>query len=532
MKKVICIIRTSTKAQEIESQKTEIVEEAKKFGYKSNQIEVIGEQGASAIKLDDAYKANLKKVYEYINNSDVEAVFAWSIDRIGRNESVLMEFKNFLIEHNVNLIIKKPSLQLLNADGSVNHGIELAFTLFATMAKQEMEMKKERFARAVKRNRETMKFQGNRVLFGYMKDENNYVVPNEEEADKVRLMFELYATEKFTIGSLLKELRERNIVDWPKDRLAKTLRNTAYIGYTNNPKRRSVRKYIPIVSEELFNKVGEILTRNTKGGDRQYKHKYFGNKIVKCGECGHNYVVSGHLYACCVHTSHNTEGWKGTHCDNIACVKVSVMDGLLWNIAYSQHTEALMAQNSEDVAKYEEDIEVLTEKRKTAEKALAKVQSKKMKVQEGYEEGIYTAEQRKARFKAIDEDAASTRDQINRYDETIKYNKKMIKRLQNKDDEVARFNEINVDMFTMDDEKAMSEIVHTYIKQVDVYSITPRRENKIVVKLYKGDEFEFRYKPYSKTGCKMFLKMNDETREYHCEEIKRNDNKITHEATE
>lgn len=526
MKKVICIIRTSTKAQEIQTQREEVIAYAKTFGYKEKEIEVIGEQGASAIKLDEAYLENLNKVYDFISNNKVEAVYAWSIDRIGRDEEVLMQFKNFLIQHKVNLIIKNPSLQLLNADGSVNNGVELAFSLYATMSKQEMIIKKERFARAVQRNRETMKFQGNRVLFGYMKDENNYVVPNPAEVEKVRLMFELYATGKYTIGTLLKELRERGIVDWTKSRLAQTLRNTAYIGYTNNPKRRSVRKYIPIISEELFNKVGDMLTHNTKAADRQYKHHYFGNKIIKCGGCGRNYVVTGLLYACCVHSSQNTEGHRGITCDNIACVKTSVMDGLLWMVASDLHIRSLEAQNSEDMEEYHNAIEVLSEKRETALKQMLKIDDKKMKVQIGFEDGIYTVEQRKKRLEQISDEEKNLRNQINQYEEGIAYNKKLIKRLKNKDEEYERFAELVADVAYMDKEKEMSDIVHTYIKRVEVSSITPRRENKIVITLQNGHVTEYRYKPYSRTGCKVFQYTNGEYINFECAEVIRDNDTI------
>ena len=144
--KAICIIRTSTDRQHIEEQRAEVLQMARADGYADEDIEIIGKCGASAIKLDDAYMENLTQLYERIESGDVAVVYAWAIDRIGRDEVVLMQLKNTLASKKIQLKIKNPSLSLLNFDGSVNAGVELAFSLFATMAKQEMQQEKSTFS--------------------------------------------------------------------------------------------------------------------------------------------------------------------------------------------------------------------------------------------------------------------------------------------------------------------------------------------------------------------------------------------------
>ena len=99
MKKAIIIIRESTKAQEIDSQKQDIINYAIRDGYSLEEILIIGEAGASAIKLDETYLRNMQKVYDAIDNpnNSIECVYAWAIDRIGRNEEVLHKLKNYLV---------------------------------------------------------------------------------------------------------------------------------------------------------------------------------------------------------------------------------------------------------------------------------------------------------------------------------------------------------------------------------------------------------------------------------------------------
>ena len=109
MKKAIAIIRTSTEQQEIDSQKAEVLSLATAAGYTIDEIEVVGKKGASAINVDEAYRENLIDVYELIESEHIEAVFAWAIDRIGRQEEILMQLKNRLISKKIQLVIKNPS---------------------------------------------------------------------------------------------------------------------------------------------------------------------------------------------------------------------------------------------------------------------------------------------------------------------------------------------------------------------------------------------------------------------------------------
>ena len=49
-KKVIALIRTSTEKQEVESQKRELIEYILKDGINEDDIIIVGQKGASAIK--------------------------------------------------------------------------------------------------------------------------------------------------------------------------------------------------------------------------------------------------------------------------------------------------------------------------------------------------------------------------------------------------------------------------------------------------------------------------------------------------
>lgn len=261
MAKVILLVRVSTFKQEIEAQKRELQELAIADGWKQRDLIIIEGVGASAIKLNDIYLQEMEQLYKTIEENEIGAVYAWEISRIGRNEEILMKFKNFLIDHNVQLVVKNPSLRLLNADGSVNKGVELAFSLFATMSKQEMEIKQERFRRAKERNKAEGKYNGGRIKLGYKLDKNKYFIIDEEKAQVVRNVFEWFVNDGLSQKKIHEILLDMGIFQG-KDlfssrgkRIGELMRDKAYIGEGNYPR---------IVSDEIFEQANEKMANRHK----------------------------------------------------------------------------------------------------------------------------------------------------------------------------------------------------------------------------------------------------------------------------
>lgn len=276
MAKAILLVRVSTTKQEITTQTKELVDYAISDGYNKADLIIIEGVGASAIKLNDVYLAEIENLYNTIkNDSSINAVYVWEISRIGRNEEKLMQIKNFLIAHKVQLVIKNPSLRLLNNDGSVNNGVELAFSLFATMSKQEMEIKKDRFARAKARNKAEGKYNGGKIKLGYKLDSNKYFIIDEEKAQVVRQCFDWYLN-----GMSLKKIYDK-LVDMGiyssllnfstgGKRIGVLLKDKAYIGEGLYPQ---------IVDEVTFNKVQEMLSLLPKWHDS--KNIYYCKGLIK-----------------------------------------------------------------------------------------------------------------------------------------------------------------------------------------------------------------------------------------------------------
>ena len=89
--KDIILIRTSTLRQDVDEQLKETIEFQSSIS--KNETIVVGGKGASAIKLDEQYLYNINRVYNLIEEGDIECVYAWSVDRIGRNRNFLCSSK-------------------------------------------------------------------------------------------------------------------------------------------------------------------------------------------------------------------------------------------------------------------------------------------------------------------------------------------------------------------------------------------------------------------------------------------------------
>lgn len=503
MKKVIALIRTSTDRQDREEQKKEVIEVILSDGYYVEEIEVIGdEEGASAIKIDEQYMKNLNKVYSLIEDGSIECVYAWAVDRIGRTRTHLTNFREFLVNHKVQLVIKNPSLRLLDANGEEDGGVGLAFSLFCEMAVQEMKQKKARFKRGKKRNAEAGKFNGGTVPYGYELNEDGYYVPFKEEADNVKLAFELMASDRYSVATLTKELRERGVM--VNDRLityqftVALLKNTCYIGFRN--KYAFNKKYPRLVSDELFNRVKEVMANNNSSKGKTSQHYNFASLLIKCPVCGRNYIAShGKKYVCSAHNSPSIRRTMGQkECDNNLTIDLSHLDGLLWSIATGLHYEYIKGLDAQQKIDIEEQIRVLELKKNESAKLFAEIEERFERLETVYISG--RSRMTKAKYEtllsAIEADEKALSNEVAGYDEEINRLNNLLTGSDDKDEIRKWFddNYILTQLKAEENEKMMYDVVHKYITSVTLEPVTTPADLKTSGDFFKdGKKVNNRY---------------------------------------
>ena len=516
-KKVIALVRTSTIAQEVESQKKEVIDFIVKDGISRENIIVVGHAGASAIKVDDAYQANMNKVYSLIKEGNIASVYAWAIDRIGRNEEILMKFKNYLILNHVQLVIQNPSLRLLNNDGSVNSGVELAFSLFATMAKQEMEAKKARFARAKERNATQGRYNGGKIHYGYTVNADGKFEVNDEEAEVVKLIFDLYNSGEYSTTSLTKELQDRGYKMRNKPIslhfVTNMLKATAFIGYTvyNGVK----RIYPRIISDELFNEVQDRLTNNHKGDmSKQSKHTHLATKLIVCPDCGRHWFASNRSYYCIGHKYYgqNLQGYET--CANGDSISVEWVDIAAWHVAKSCEMDYIYNFTESKAEEAASQIEVNNQKIATLKARISKVEDKKKRIALMFINDEINEKEQAEQSEKLKTDIADYNMQIVEFEER---NKKLAELINfDREGTLIHMGRLPISGIYEDAEQAY-KITHKHIKSITVtpYEYNGKTQKMIEIITITGSVKRFLYIAKSKVKAhgnpvKLFVEKDGE----------------------
>lgn len=397
MKKCIIWCRVSTFAQEFESQKKDLIKMASEDGFeKENQI-IIGSAGASAIKLNDIYMNEVNELIKIINtDKDVTTIYLWELSRLARNERVFYTIKEEIVNNNIQLIVYKPSLRLLNDDGTVNSGFNFAINIMATIANEEMKLKKARFQRGKMQKASLGIWVGGNLSYGYTINETKHIVINDLEAENVRYIFQSYIAGK-SQRQLADEFYTKG-VSITLSLINRILHNERYTGKSfkfkydeldkNNKIKESnlERSYPKIISVEDFEKCQEIAKKNDV--KPKAKNIYYGDGILICPECGGRCSVQKTSYHCFnAHNKYMKYGIRAdsvdkeeklkNQCQNKLNLSVNVLDSLLWEEVKGREIGTLQRSNLEDIANYELEIDEEKKKIEVANEHLNEVTLKK-----------------------------------------------------------------------------------------------------------------------------------------------------------
>lgn len=241
--------------------------------YQDNDISAAGK----------AQRPGFNALIDHINTGEINAVVAWSFDRLSRNRRDELQLIEACQEHSVTLALVRGS----DVDMSTPAGRMVA-DIMATTARHEIEVKSDRQKRA---NRQRA-LQGKPHLthrpFGY---EGDGVTIRATEAEALK-----WAYSQILAGSSLRAVSKKFNDDgiltsygqtWNGDKLRQTLRRPRYMGYRyHNGERAGKAVWEPVVSQEIFEAVQAILDDPNRTIVKDRKVKYLLVNIADCGKCG------------------------------------------------------------------------------------------------------------------------------------------------------------------------------------------------------------------------------------------------------
>ena len=494
--KALAILRVSTKGQRIDDQKEELISFMRGLGY--DEIIPIEAVGASAIKMDQKYMELVQRVKdEILKDKDIKAACVWELSRLGRNEVILFEFKEFFIKHKIQFICKQPYMRLLEDDGSVNAGMELAFSLFATMSKQEMEEKKARFKRAKTAMASKGKYIGGpSIKYGY-KVVDGFFVEDESEGQIVKMIFDMYSTGKHSTYTLARELEERGY-HISFDKIGKILRCKAYTG---EPLKGKIEvRYPQIISRDLFDKCQTIRKNNILVMKRGEKIT-LGAKLVRCPECGAVCTSNSRHYVCCRH-------FKKGPCSNGFGLRQSVVDNLLWRTAYELHMQYLMDADAGRMDEYREELKIVEEKIAAAKKKMEDFTQKKERIVESFLDLMIDRKTRDLRLKKLQDEVSVQSDNLSSLEDK---KRAIMGLLETGEKDTLSVFEKSLEKMELEDKY---EVVHRHIESLVgervSFGVRDRRSkgpNAVRIKItsVQGQEYLYMYVPRLYEGTNLYV---------------------------
>ncbi|KAA6315248.1 hypothetical protein EZS27_034263, partial [termite gut metagenome] len=315
-------------------------------------------------------------------NNPIEVVYIWELSRLSRKQTTLHKVKQFLIERGINLVCLSPSFCLLNSNGTINESGELIFSLFGTLSESEMRNKKARFARAKKANASVGRYSGGYVKYSYSIDSNGYHIINEDQAETVKLIFDLYLS-TLSYSGVANELINRGY-DMTSGKVLNILKSEEYCGEKVKEKSGNLRVYPQIISKDMFNKVKVQTQKNIKHTTKA-KNIYFCSKLIKCPICGSFHVGSAtnNKYYC--YKSKINEKIIGRKkCSNNQTIDANYLDSIVWNSAFMYNTVYMYKQTKEDIEMYKKEIVLLNQKIKSVDKNINNIHAQIERADEVY----------------------------------------------------------------------------------------------------------------------------------------------------
>lgn len=492
-KKCICLVRVSTENQDLQQQTEEVVNMAKLHGYKKvNEDIILIENKESAVKLDEEQRQGLTEMKQKIEiDSSIDCLFVYEISRISRKAEVLFSIRNYCQTHKIQIIICKPSIMVFKNNWEVDESANIMFSIFSAMAENEGFLRKERMARGKKQAAKQGKNIGGIMPYGLKVNDENIIEENTEEADKVREIFNLMASGKYSSKTLWKEEKERGL-EMPYRSFYNILKYEPYTGQT--PKNHKFEKKLPIIiDKELFDKVQKILVSNCSTQSKESKHHYLGNKLVVCPQCGRHLVINKDTYKCVCN------GEESPY------IKTSVMDGILWNLAKYQEIVYLAADTQEKENQLNEEIKLLESKLNNAIESGASIEQRKENIITLFEFSRITEKQMNMRLEKAEQDDQDRQKQMAEYRNRIESLKQQLKAISNKENSFDIINKAFDIVEGVEVEKEMREIVKRHIYKVNA---TKGKENeekfiKLEFEFANGKIETLKYYPYRRSSTQI-----------------------------
>lgn len=329
--------------QSIEGQLAACYDFAEREGYT-----VIGEYIDRAISARTDDRPDFQRMIADSAKHTFEVILVYQLDRFSRNRYDSAVNKQKLKKNGVRVVSARENI---TADAS---GV-LMEAVLEGMAEYYSAELAQKIRRGMDISGSKCLATGGRPALGYKVDETKHYQIDGDTAPTVVKIFEMYAS-GMTVAQIITELNQQNIktstgADFNKNSLRKMLTNKRYIGIYTYKGTETPGGIPRIVSDELFNRVAEMMEKNKKAPARaRAKEEYLLTTKLFCGHCREMMTgISGTSKTGTIHNYYTCNGRKKKLCSKKNVQKEYIEDRVI-ALARAQLTDENISKISKAVA--------------------------------------------------------------------------------------------------------------------------------------------------------------------------------------
>lgn len=286
----------------------------------------------------------------------------FKLDRLGRSTRVILNAVHDLDGMGVLVRSMTEPFDTSNPSG------KFLLTILAGVADLERSNILQRMDMGATRAAKEGKWLGGIVPYGYVKNKDGFIEPNNEpipgfqlsEPDVVRMMFTMCAHDGATTIKICDHLNALGIPPawvahglggkrrnntrgtWSPSRVLRILRSSTYHGVHEYGKRsprgrETIKRLVPaIVDNDTWKKAQTVIKGNQIDALRNAKHSYLLKSIIKCELCGSTYrgnpptKTSKHGYYSCGGRSNWRRMGRTEKCQAMS-INMTWLDDFVWN---------------------------------------------------------------------------------------------------------------------------------------------------------------------------------------------------------
>jgi site-specific DNA recombinase len=245
------------------------------------------EDRATGTSLD---RPGLKEALELARAKAIDVLLVYRVDRLSRKVRQLSQLAEELDRLGVVLRSATEPFDTGSAAG------RMMLQMLAVFAEFEHATIVDRITAGIERRAKQGHWPNGRVPFGYRRDGEKRLVPDERSAPTVRRIFDLYAKGRLGTAAIARRLHAEHAPapprGWRPAIVLQIISNEAYIGRVNWRGQTFAGLHEPLVDEDTFTRARALLSE--RGEDlaarRSNTSDFLLSGLIRCGRCRRAYV--------------------------------------------------------------------------------------------------------------------------------------------------------------------------------------------------------------------------------------------------